>query len=324
MIDLIADMIKKSRGDSPAWQQLITGVGDDCAVWRESGKPQLAKVDCQIEGVHFDLKLISWEDLGWRALAVNLSDIAAMGGLPRYALVSLGLPLDSEVEDVLSLYRGLLQLAEKSGTAVVGGNLAGSPHLFVDVNLIGETLHPQGEYLSRYRAQPGDLIAVTGWLGSSAAGRKILEQGRYQAQYAELKQAFARPEPRLAEGRLLLEAGVSTGLDISDGLLSDLGHICRESRVQARLYLEKLPVLAEVKELFGERAYELALSGGEDYQLLFTAQQSVMDKIKDRTGYPVTIIGEITQASKPSISVLDARGKLYRPYKTGWDHFKRQ
>src|SRR5512135_2269489 len=156
MIDMIASMIEKQRNnESESWRNLITGVGDDCAIWKGDLTNQYAKVDCQVEGIHFDLDLISWEDLGWKALAVNLSDIAAMGGIPSYALVSLGLPLDTRVEDVEALYRGLLTLARQSGTAVVGGNISRSEVVFIDVNLSGVTGNPQGRYLTRSAAKAG-------------------------------------------------------------------------------------------------------------------------------------------------------------------------
>jgi thiamine-monophosphate kinase len=175
MIDVVAKMISESRDENiDSWKNLLDGIGDDCAVWRGDTHNQLAKVDCQVQGVHFSLDIISWEDLGWKALAVNLSDIASMGGIPRYALVSLGLPLDTEVENVVSLYKGMLRLAQKTGCAIVGGNMSGSPMIFIDVSVIGRTGNAEGKYLSRATAQPGDKIAVTGWLGTSAAGLEML------------------------------------------------------------------------------------------------------------------------------------------------------
>ena len=241
MIDVVAGMIAESRNNqADSWKNLIDGIGDDCAVWQGDTANQLAKVDCQVQGVHFNLDIISWEDLGWKSLAVNLSDIAAMGGIPRYALVSLGLPLDTEVEDVVSLYRGMLKLAKLSGTAIVGGNMSSSPMIFVDVNVIGNTGNPEGKYLSRSTAVPGDMIAVTGWLGTAAAGLEMLTNLKFNiSTTACFKQAFAQPEPRLKEGRLLVEKGVKAGMDISDGLLSDLGHICKASKVGAIIEIER-------------------------------------------------------------------------------------
>ena len=162
LIDVVAKMIEEARDEqADSWRNLLNGIGDDCAVWRGDTANQLAKVDCQVEGIHFNLDIISWEDLGWKSLAVNLSDIAAMGGIPQYALVSLGLPPDTEVENVVSLYKGMLKLAKLTGTAIVGGNMSGSDKIFVDVSVFGKTGNPEGKYLSRSSAQPGDRIAVT-------------------------------------------------------------------------------------------------------------------------------------------------------------------
>ena len=327
MIGAVSRMIEESRDDqAESWKNLLEGIGDDCAIWRGDTAHQLAKVDCQVQGIHFNLDIISWEDLGWKALAVNLSDIAATGGVPRYALVSLGLPLDTEVEDVLSLYRGMLKLARMTGTAIVGGNMSGSPMIFVDVNVIGKVGNPEGRYLSRSSAEPGDLIAVTGWLGTSAAGLEMLSAGLpVPEQDAEcLKQAFARPEPRLTEGRLLVEKGVRTGMDISDGLLADLGHICRASRAGAIIRIENLPVRDEVKAVFGQRSYDLALSGGEDYQLLFTARPEIMNQVIQASRYPVTVIGRITAEDPGRITLEDESGRRPPPQITGWDHFRRR
>jgi thiamine-monophosphate kinase len=325
LIDVIASMIEAGRDDqAESWRQLIRGVGDDCAVWRGDPSAQLAKVDCQVQGVHFNFDLISWEDLGWKALAVNLSDIAAMGGIPRYALVSLGLPRDTEVEDVKSLYKGMLALAGLHGVAISGGNISGSPFVFVDVSLIGRVGNPQGAYLSRGTALPGDLIAVTGWLGTAAAGLEMLSNklSLDRTIYTTLRGAFARPEPRLAEGRLLVEKGVRTGMDISDGLLSDLGHICRSSKVGAVIETAGLPIRPEVRAAFGHKSVEMALAGGEDYQLLFTAGPEITDRVMRASAYPVSVIGKITRENPGEITVLNEKGQPLEKGATGWDHFR--
>jgi thiamine-monophosphate kinase len=325
LIDKIAAMIEAGRDNqADSWQKLIHGVGDDCAVWQGDPANQLAKVDCQVQGVHFNLDIISWEDLGWKSLAVNLSDIAAMGGIPRYALVSLGLPLDTEVENVLYLYRGMLKLAGLSGVAITGGNISGSPFIFVDVSVIGRTGNPRGDYLSRSCARPGDNIAVTGWLGTAAAGLQMLtSHAPFELGVtASFQQAFARPEPRLAEGRLFVAAGVKTGMDISDGLLSDLGHICRASRVGAVVETRKIPIREDVKAAFGPQSLEMALSGGEDYQLLITARPPVIDAVIKDSAYPVTVIGKIVAENPGRVIVINQEGERLQPGSTGWDHFK--
>lgn len=327
LIDVLVRMIEEARDASAeSWKNLLVGAGDDCAVWRGQNVNHLAKVDCQVQGIHFNLDIISWEDLGWKALAVNLSDIAATGGLPSYALVSLGLPPFTEVEDVKALYRGMLKLARLSGTALVGGNISGSPVIFIDVNVIGKTGNTEGKYLSRNTARPGDLIAVTGWLGTAAAGLEMLTRkiDPDPAIASCLQQAFARPEPRLAEGRLLVTCGVQTGMDISDGLVSDLGHICKASRTGAIIKIASLPIREEVISIFGAKSTEMALSGGEDYQLLFTAKPDIMEHVIKASSYPVTIIGRITDEKTGQITLEDRDGRHFLPQKTGWDHFSRR
>jgi thiamine-monophosphate kinase len=325
MIDAVAKLIEASRdNNADSWQNLIVGVGDDCAVLKGDSASQLAKVDCQVQGIHFNLDYISWEELGWKSLAVNLSDIAAMGGIPRYALVSLGLPLDTDVEDVLSLYRGMLKLAKQTGTAIVGGNMSGAPNIFVDVNVLGVVGNPKGKFLKRSTAKPGDRIAVTGWLGTAAAGLKILKE-KIQLEAAAsqiLRQAFATPEPRLAEGRLLVEKGVKTGMDISDGLVADLGHICEASGVGAIIQVERLPIRPEARIAFGDEAVQIALSGGEDYQLLFTASSSVLKRVLEASAYPIIEIGEIVAENSGQVILVDEEGKRTLPGRTGWDHFR--
>jgi thiamine-monophosphate kinase len=326
LIDKIAKLIEAaSQPQAESWQNLRTGVGDDCAVWQGERTCYLSKVDSQVRGVHFTLDIISWRDLGWKALAVNLSDIAAMGGRPLYALVSLGLPFETEVEDVMSLYQGMLELAGATGTAVIGGHVSASSNLYVDVQVTGRTESPEGLVLSRAAAQPGDLIAVTGWLGSAAAGFRMLKQkltlGPSVTKY--LKGAFSHPEPRLAEGRWLLENGVGCAIDISDGLIADLAHICQSSGMAAEIQPDKLPVRAEVKAAFGEKALDLALSGGEDYQLLFTALPSVMESVRKVSSYPIAVIGEVKVGPPGQVFLVDKSGQRTVPAPAGWDHFKK-
>jgi thiamine-monophosphate kinase len=325
LIEAVAKMIEEARdNEAESWKNLIVGVGDDCAVWRGENVNHLAKVDCQVQGIHFNTDIISWEDLGWKALAVNLSDIAATGGIPSYALVSLGLPPNTEVEDVLALYRGMLRLAKLTGTAVVGGNISGSPVVFIDVHVIGKTGNPQGKYLSRSTARPGDQIAVTGWLGTAAAGLKMLTRklSPAPAVFGCLQQAFARPQPRLTEGRLLVACGVQTGMDISDGLISDLGHICKASRTGALIRTAALPIRQEVLSVFGTDSLEMALSGGEDYQLLFTVKPEIMKRVKEASAYPITVVGHILEENPDQITLEDQEGRRCPPQKSGWDHFK--
>ena len=236
LIDLLAKMAV--GGD----ERLLIGIGDDAAAWKGDEAIQLATVDSFIEGVHFTRETTPWADIGGKALAVNLSDIAAMGGLPRYALVSLSLPGDTEVEDVTALYSGMLELAKQHGLTIVGGDTSRAPLVAIAVTVLGE--NPTKQILTRSSAKAGETIAVTGHLGGAAAGLEILKEKRRLGAGVEapLKEAFLHPTPRVAEGLLLAEQGVKTAIDISDGLVADLGHICQASEVGALLEVGRLPI----------------------------------------------------------------------------------
>ena len=315
LIERLTKMAKQSEDKhQAAWKQLIIGIGDDAAAYFSNNEIQLATVDSLVQDIHFSFSYMSWQELGWKSLAVNLSDIAAMGGFPRYALVSLGLPGNTEVEDVIDLYRGMFEIAGKFGVAVVGGDTVSSPVVFISVTVIGSAGAKNKNMLKRSAAKAGDKIAVTNYLGASAAGLEMLSKNlKFKPKLSkELRQAHLMPNPRVAEGQLLIEKGVKCGMDISDGLVGDLTHICQESKVGAQINIDLVPVSPPVKECFGERALELALNGGEDYELLFTASPQVMNKVKKTIQCPVTVIGEITTNKTGKVTLIDSQGKPFR------------
>jgi len=324
LIDLLAKMANSTQDSQrESWQQLIIGIGDDASAWHGSTSTQLATTDSLIQDVHFSLNITSWEDLGWKSIAVNLSDIAAMGGLPKYALVSLALPGYTEVEDVTTLYKGMIELAQKFGVAIVGGNISSAPLITINITILGNTNDQGKRILTRSTARPGDKIAVTGYLGTAAAGMRMLTRKLKLDPKATtcLRQAFLRPSPRITEGQLLAEQGVKTAIDISDGLMQDLGHICKASQAGARIEIDRVPVLPEVKANFGDSAIELALSGGEDYELLFTGSAEVIDRVKKTASCPVSVIGEITADKIGGVTLVNKQGKPVNPGKAGWEHF---
>jgi thiamine-monophosphate kinase len=264
-----------------------------------------------------------WWYLGWKALAVNLSDIAAMGGVPGHALVNLSLPGTTEVEDVAQLYRGMAELASQHQVAIVGGNITAAPVIMIAITVIGRGL--KEGLLRRSAAVPGDRIAVTGYLGSAAAGLRMLTGGlKAPPQAADyLKKAQLQPQPRIPEGQALVKQGVRAAIDISDGLVADLGHVCAASKVGATVRVNKVPIHPLVKESFGEDAVRMALTGGEDYELLFTASERVIDEVRAAIGAdcPVTVIGEITGGT--GVVLLGEDGKPYHIDGPGWDHFQK-
>ena len=324
LIDLLAKMAYRAQNNRKvSWQQLIIGIGDDAAAWRSDASTQLATIDSFIQDVHFSLGVTSWEDLGWKAMAVNLSDIAAMGGTPRYALVSLALPGHTEVEDVTALYKGMIELAKQFEVAIVGGDTSSAPLVAINITVLGSAGGQDKHILTRSAARPGDKVAVTGKLGAAAAGVEMLNRKlKFSPEVtASLKKACLRPYPRIAEGQLLVAQGVKTAIDISDGLIQDLSHICKASQVGARIEINRVPIQPEVRANFGDRALELALSGGEDYELLFTAGTEVVDKVKKAASCPVTIIGEMVADETSQITLINKKGKPFNLDKTGWEHF---
>ncbi len=317
LIDLLARMVGASRDE-----HLLIGIGDDAAAWQGDTSIQLATVDSFIQDVHFPSGTASWQELGWKALAVNLSDIAAMGGLPRYALVSLALPKDTEVDDVTALYTGMLELARQYGVAIIGGDISRAPLVAITITILGNTKNRGEHILTRSAAKPGELVAVTGGLGAAAAGLEMLTKKlQFDPQAtACFKGASLHPYPRIAEGQLLADQGVKTAIDLSDGLISDLNQICKSSQVSARVEIDRVPIEPMVKAEFSEKSLELALSGGEDYELLFTGRAEVIDRVKRAAACPITVIGEIV-AGREGVTLVDSKGNPFNLGKVGWEHF---
>ncbi len=312
------------------------GIGDDCAILN-LGNDQclLATCDSQVEGIHFTLQTSTPEQIGRKALAVNLSDIAAMGGVPRYALVSLILPSHFPVATLDSLYAGLRLEAERYATTIVGGNIASageSSQLTIDITLLGSV--GRGQAIRRDGARVGDILCVTGSLGNSAAGLYTLLHPDFSfPQEAQdfLQEIHRTPRPRIREGCVLSQLGpqvVTAMLDISDGLSGDLGHLCQRSHVGARVDLAHLPLSPEIY-LIAKNAshdpFQWALHGGEDYELLFTVspgnEHMVIDAVYSATGTLVTAIGSILPRDE-GMKLLYPDGREEQLAIASWDHLK--
>lgn len=323
LIDLIHSITEKFKDPEHAsWQRVLLGIGDDSAAWQSNEQIQLATTDTLVQNVHFDLRDVTWEELGWKALAINLSDIAAMGGIPQYALVSLALPGELEVENISRLYQGMAYLAKEFGVAIVGGNIAAAPNLVITIALLGSA--KDEKMLKRSSAVPGEQIAVTGQLGLSAACLMMLrEKISLDAETTRiLRKGHFQPMPKVKEGQILVEQGIKTAIDISDGLIADLGHVCEASKVSAQLRIDQVPVHPLVKANF-HNYQQLALCGGEDYELLFTANKAAIEQVRHAIDYPVTMIGNIMEEGLPNrVTLLDAEGNIAGYEKGGWEHFR--
>lgn len=325
--ELIA-RIRASLGE--AGESLIKGIGDDCAITLlKQGCQLLSTIDALVEDVHFRRSCITPQQLGHKAMAVNLSDIASMGGIPRHALISLCIPHDIDQDYIDALYLGMNQMASSAGAAIIGGNISSSPRgLIINVVLLGEV--EEGRALLRSGARPGDVLMVTGSLGLSSAGVELLNSGRAATEAGAAVQEALRkhltPAPRLAEGRCLLESGCVTGaIDISDSLASDLRHVCNESGVGAIIYSERLPAagaLASLQHLLSKPVMNYALFGGEEYELLIAVRKEKLSQLKSNWAgglAPLTEVGVITERGK-GINLVDAEGKSSALPPTGWDH----
>jgi thiamine-monophosphate kinase len=322
---LQARIVARGTGLSAAGG-LELGIGDDAAVWLPAaGARQVITTDALIEDVHFRRSTTSWRDLGWKALAVNVSDVAAMGATPRHALITLGLPGETLLADILALYDGFLDLAELYGLQIIGGDVVSAQVVVLNVTVIGEA---SGPLLRRDAGRAGEALAVTGALGGSTGGLLLLEAGRVTAASDEpLLIAHLRPRPRVAEAALLVEAGVRCGMDLSDGLLGDSAHLCERSGLSATLELERVPIAPRLLEAFGADALDLAVGGGEDYELLCAAPLETIERARlalAALGTSLTVVGRLEprRAGEPLVRLVDRAGRPARLSRASWDHFR--
>jgi len=317
-------MLRLSRGRGPA---PVVGIGDDAAVLATASKSRtLVTTDFLTEGVHFRSRWTPPRLLGRKAMAVNLSDIAAMGGVPLSAVVSVGLPRGTTFAFARALATGLAEQARRHRVTIVGGDTCAAERLFVSVTLLGAV--EIGREVLRSGARAGDRLYVTGTLGASAAGLGLLRRrargGRSRAESTALR-AHLDPEPRVLFGRALGLTGIARAMiDLSDGIARDLPRLCAASGVGAVVSASALPVDPAAARVLGKRrALEAALAGGEDYELLFAARaehEPVLARLGARLGVPVRAIGAILPRGR-GVRLLGRDGR-YRPLpRPAFEHF---
>lgn len=307
-------------------KSVIRGIGDDAAVFHSSPDcVSLVSTDILIESVHFLRRHVSMEDLGHKALAVNLSDIAAMGGRCSFAVIALAFPPDEDVDSLLECYQGMINLANRHNVELVGGDTSINYHgLTISVTVFGEA--DEASVIYRNGAKTGDSIFLTGCIGDSSYGLGImLEKWDPGSQYREyFYRAHNLPVPYLQEGQILAKSGKAHSMiDLSDGLSSDLNHICLQSNTGARIYENDLPVSPQLKEVTADdrdRRMKCVLHGGEDYCLLVTGHPDLQQSYEEKTGETLYRIGEIVD--EPGIDFIDRDGTSMPMKSGGHDHFR--
>jgi thiamine-monophosphate kinase len=326
------DLIRRIRGQVlPGGPRVVRGIGDDCAVVAPTGDATVTLVttDTLVQGVHFDLAWHPPELVGRKAVAVNVSDIAAMGGVPCYALLSLAAPATRESDLVERLLQGFMAALTDYQVTLIGGDTVRSDQgLVLSITLMGEVAREQVLY--RSGAKPWDQVWVSGPLGQAAAGLEICRQGHsaLSASCPELVQAHLDPQPEVALGLALAASGlVSAMIDLSDGLATDLAHLCEESGVGATVTAETLPISAATRQAadaLGLDPMQLAIAGGEDYRLLFTAPLSATKRLRElarhAVGGEIFRIGEIGAGQGVLLRRQGEQGRLISFQ--GYDHFR--
>jgi thiamine-monophosphate kinase len=327
----------RRQSTEPIHSSLLKGIGDDAAIVEFiQNEHLLVSTDLMIEGIHFDLKLTSFQEVGYRATIANLSDIAAMGGIPRYVLTSVAIPPTYSLTDVRAMYRGLLSCCRHYNLQLIGGDTSASKKgMFLGITILG-TIERSGA-LPRCGAKIGDKIYTTGTLGDSWAGLKLLISRRKQPKHPLGKRLsqflinrHLRPTPRIDIGRWLSTHRLATAaIDLSDGLSGDLAHLCRESGVGAMLDETKIPISPQCRSFAHKRHLDpisIALEGGEDYELLFTVPvqgQTQLEEIHNDFEVPITSIGTV-EPRKYGMRLKLANGS-YRPMvQTSYDHFRKK
>ncbi|MEM5871385.1 MAG: thiamine-phosphate kinase [Candidatus Aenigmatarchaeota archaeon] len=297
-------------------RNVLTQIGDDTAVIKIGNKIILATTDTLVEDDHFKIEWFSPYQIGKKAMEINVSDIAAMGGIPKYALISLCLKKDSEVEFVDELYKGIYDVAKKYRFSIIGGNMTHGRQIVIDVAMLGETKKP----ILRSGAKIGDVICVTGDLGKSKAGLELFRKYGEEAKKCKEVKPYLEPKARLDESKIISKFANSM-IDVSDGLASEVRHICELSRVGAVIFANKIPIATSTKkiaDLLGMNPLDFALYGGEDFELVFTVSEKKL-KILERYLNNFSIIGKILP-KKYGIFLVN-NGKRIN-FGSGYDHFK--
>ena len=308
---------------------LLKGIGDDSAYWKDANYAYCTSTDSLVENVHFKLDYFSALDIGKKSIAVNLSDIAAMGATPLGMLINLGITKKQDERWIDDFYKGVYELSGSYNSPLIGGDLVYSPHLFISVTCFGYRKLDQNSnteiFLDRSKSNEDDILYVTGFLGDSRAGLDILNSDIYHSPYKtyeqKLIQSHIYKKPRLEVGLKLIENGITNCIDISDGLLIDSERLAIESEISININQKSLPISENLKLAFPDNYLNYALIGGEDYELLFSAPKSMNSTLLDifeDLNIKLSQIGEIRKGQSEIFldnELTDVKG---------WDHFENQ
>ncbi len=302
----LIDRITKKPKD----KDILIGIGDDAAVFKTRKGLQVLTTDCLVEGDHFRREWFSSAQIGMKTIEVNVSDIAAMGAIPKYVLVSMALPNNIDVEFVDGLYEGMWKTCEKYNIEIIGGNMTHSEKIIISITLTGEV--DNKNLCLRSGAKPGDFIFVSDHLGNGRAGLRLFQEGIDG--FEKVRKHYLEPKAQLKTA-LKISPFVNSMIDVSDGLAPEIKHICNQSKCGAIIYKDKVPISDEVRaaaEKLGEDEYDYALFGGEDFELVYTVSKENLEKVN---GF---LVGEITKNKKIS---LFSNGKESAIEEKGYDHF---
>lgn len=317
----LIDRIVARLGDAAA-RDLVVPPGDDAAAWRTGPGLAVATIDALVEGTHWRADTMAYGDVGWRAVTANVSDLAAMGAEPQYLLIAMTLGPAFTVDDLDALVEGLAESCRLHGVRVAGGDVVRGPATSICIAAYGkiEGGTADAPLLRRSRARAGEFVAVSGTPGASAAGLAVIEAGRAAELGVEmLLLAHRRPVARVALGRAAAASGLRCAMDVSDGLMQDLGHVAVASEVGIELAAASLPLHPAAVEALGARtALDLALGGGEDFELVLTGPRAALVAL-DTPEVPVTLIGRVVTDHAGEVIVWGEDGEAYEPPRRGWD-----
>lgn len=302
---LIDRITRKSKDKS-----VLVGIGDDAAVVEIKKDLQVLTTDCLVEGDHFRKEWFSAKQIGMKATESNISDIAAMGAIPKYVLVSLALPKDLDVKFVEEMYQGMWESCDKYDIDIIGGNMTRSNQVVISITMIGEA--DKRNLTLRSGAKPGDLIFVSGHLGNGKAGLRLFQENLKG--FEKVRKSYLEPKAQL-DRALKIAPYINSMIDVSDGLAPEIRHICDESKCGAIIYKDKIPIDDEVRDVakaLDEDEYDYALFGGEDFELVYTVSKDNLDKVN---GF---LVGAITENKE---ALLSFKGKEKKLSESGYDHF---